>query len=744
MAKLNNPYTFFNTLGIRIPMLPLTQYERWIKGVSSKKDYQLIWKQAVVKEAIYLSSPVVYKELEQWLVLGNQISDEKARRLEHTFIKYLSRMSSRCTPFGLFAGCILGTFDQEEEEVVPVSYEKYKRSTRLDMNVLVALGQELAKDVVIRKQLKWYPNNSIYRIGDQYRYMEYTYDENYRRRYSLEAVMQRTYLDKILNKAEEGASIITLASEITDRDITIEEATAFVEELIHYQILVSELEPTVTGADFMSQLQKTLQLVPGTTLWKEKINKWKEKLAILDRKLGNSIEDYLQLTKEIRELIPLHKEVSYLFQTDLFPVLEKNKVSKRIGYVLQRMIPVFYAITAKTKKTALERFKDSFVERYETKEVPLTIALDTETGIGYGSVAVDDTPFLDGISVPGVKQETVYQWTDQEEWWLRELEKANGSYSMSIDELPIEREVDWQQLPDTLSAMVQLITVEGKQRLVCKGVSGGATRLFGRFSSTDEEMQAFATTISAQEQMMEEECILAEIVHLPEARTGNIIQRAQLRSYEIPYLGRASVSPPYQLPISDLWVSVRQGKLVLYSKKNKKQVIPCLSNAHNYGNLHALPIYHFLCDMQGQQKQNYLGFQWGEIAEKRSFLPRVTYKNVIVSRARWRIVIADLKKILEATNEKDWVEEITRWRIAKQMPDRVQLVEGDNVLLIHLEVLESLQMFWAMVKKRKYIIIREFLSDVAMPLVAREKDSYAHELIVSFYKSSDKSKNECH
>jgi hypothetical protein len=46
--------------------------------------------------------------------------------------------------------------------------------------------------------------------------------------------------------------------------------------------------------------------------------------------------------------------------------------------------------------------------------------------------------------------------------------------------------------------------------------------------------------------------ILAEIVHIPESRTGNILRRPILRDYEIAYLSNSGVSRDYTLDINDL------------------------------------------------------------------------------------------------------------------------------------------------------------------------------------------------
>ncbi|QBA20884.1 hypothetical protein EU348_06665 [Chryseobacterium indologenes] len=57
-------------------------------------------------------------------------------------------------------------------------------------------------------------------------------------------------LQQVLNFSKEGKTILQIAEILIDKRITQEEAIEFVEELINNQVLVSELEPNVSGNDF--------------------------------------------------------------------------------------------------------------------------------------------------------------------------------------------------------------------------------------------------------------------------------------------------------------------------------------------------------------------------------------------------------------------------------------------------------------------------------------------------------------
>ncbi len=162
-------------------------------------------------------------------------------------------------------------------------------------------------------------------------------------------------------------------------------------------------------------------------------------------------------------------------------------------------------------------------------------------------------------------------------------------------------------LPESFSVMVALVSrsQEALQRgdfeVIFKGGTGpSSARSFGRFCSEDPLMESLVRTALRDEEAQHVGCIYAEIVYLPEGRLGNVLSRPTLRDYEIVYLGRSGASADKQLSPDDLLVGMRDGEIVLYSKRLKRRILPRLSSAHSYSNPNLSPIYRFLCDLQNQ------------------------------------------------------------------------------------------------------------------------------------------------
>ena len=233
--------------------------------------------------------------------------------------------------------------------------------------------------------------------------------------------------------------------------------------------------------------------------------------------------------------------------------------------------------------------------------------------------------------------------------------------------------------------------------------------------------------VTAIENQLHPDKIIAEIVHLPQARTGNILYRNFKREYEIPYLGNASVDRDHQIQIDDLYVSVKAGKVILRSKRLNKETIPRLSNAHNFGS-NALPIYHFLCDLQDQNSFGF-GFSWGGLQDEFDFLPRLNYKEVVLSRATWNINKEAIDKIL-ASPETKAVQTVREFQATRNIADIVYLTQGDNEVLINFKNDLSCMVFYFMLKGERFIQLKEFLftEDTIT-------GNYCNEIIISAHKT---------
>ena len=737
-------YKNFDKFILRAPLFSLNHVQSIFAGKNtSDEEIKEVCKNTDVQEAIFLASPSLHGQLIRWL--NNELSNQKdIERLKESVTKYILRMGSRCTPFGLFAGYGLGKIGDNNKIELGES-QSYYGHLRLDMNYLCALAIDLAKIPEIKEQIKFYANTSIYKSGEKLRYVEYRYI-NSKRNHFVIGVENSDYLQLVLNAAKNGATIQGLANLLVDDEISFDEAKSFVEELIENQLLVSELEPSVTGAEFLNQIIDILKPLKKIDNIINLLQEFEQDIEnIRNKPIGIDSVIYMKIAEKLLKLNTKY-ELKYLFQTDLVISGNDIELSHNISNDVLKGVEIMNRLTPKRENENLSKFKEAFYERYEEREVPLLQALDIESGVGYiqNTGSGDLNPLVDDLVIPASNQQNDYniKWNKVQSLLLK---KYNETLSKGLNELEITDEdvkdftANWDDLPSTFNAMVEIIesSKDDKNPLISFSSAGGSSsaNLLGRFCHSSKDLFDYVNKITEKEKEIHENVILAEIVHLPESRTGNILLRPKLRDFEIPYLAKSSVPKENQISIEDLVVSVKYGKrVVLRSKSLNKEIIPRLSNAHNFS-YNALPVYQFLCDLQTQDLRGGVGFNWGALSNEYSYLPRVKYKNIVLSEATWNIRKEDFKKIIEAKDEVGIEKEAKLWKKQFNLPDYVLLVDGDNELLLHLNNMLCIKTLISLVKKRSTFQLKEFLFNAENTIVKRGHDGFANQLVFSFFKS---------
>ena len=708
----------------------LNDFHHQLSGHSPEELLKGYFSNHLAQESIFVASPALYDRFQRWLA-GEKLTE--SHKLLITLYKYFVRSSTRSTPYGLFSGCSFGKIGAET--TFKLSNENpFIRHTKIDFECLIAIKEWLIEQSSIQAQLKLFPNSSLYKVGENYRYVE-EFREDLQRNYFISSIEGNDYLNLIFNLAKSGARIEDLTDLLVNADIESSEARDFIMQLIENKILVFDIETVITGPDFLQALLVKLESLQETSQLTFQL---KEFQMMLDR-ADDRINMYNLLRPKIDRMTSSPTKQDFI-QVDTFYSYSQNSIKAEVIQHIQRLLTKLMALNQPNVNPDLEEFKKRFRRRYEDEEVSLIHVLDQEIGIGYGSfssMGASYTPMIDALTMPASGNS---QKTHVVNWWQKfVLEKYTNTIRGNSEILELT-DADLEDIASNQPAGNQPVGFsfytfgnlladspesvdDGNftfNLIACKGPS--AVNIISRFYEESSELSRHLEKCIRQEEMHNPDVVFAEIIYCPDSRAGNIMARPSLYRYEIPYMGKSSVGTDFQIPVQDLLISVRSGKIVLRSRRLNKRVIPRLSNAHNYRT--GLPIYRFLCDLQHQDSYVNIGFDW-DILQDQAYLPQVKYKNIILSRASW-LLQADSLNLNDPTH-------LAQKLKSMGVPSQFVIAAGDNELFVDSSIPFSLQLLSQTLQKEQTVRIKEFLSVPENCFLQHNGQKYASELVLPFW-----------
>jgi lantibiotic biosynthesis protein len=453
------------------------------------------------------------------------------------------------------------------------------------------------------------------------------------------------------------------------------------------------------------------------------------------------------LTGRRRSVLELNRAFPHLSKTGaplyLNLMLGKVKGGLHRGYqkkllegveCLNRLLPM-------QVPQGLQQFADTYRKKFEGRALPLLVALDPELGVGYEALA-------SGYSRPRLLRDLdfrqadtghpVLEWTPahallQEKWNARPHPGAAIQLvEQDLERLPPENRPG--VLPPTTSV---LFRVKDDRVFIEQAGGASAAALAGRFTPLDEEINSLARAIAAQEQQASPGVVFAEIAHVSDMHTANIDRREVSRDFEIPVLVQSTLPAERQLALSDLWVKVEAGQVILFSEKLQKVIVPRLSSAFNYLR-NDLAVFRFLCDLQYQGLKANLTLDLSSFFPGMRFYPRVAFKSAVLHLATWHLKKEDYASVTGTAGEQG-LQQVRELASRQGWPRCIALTEHDHQLVIDLQQAEDLVLLRQALQKKEQVVIREFpFLDVSAPVVAdTEKRPYIHQFLAALYREQE-------
>lgn len=667
-----------------------------------RKQIETLIRQEFFQEAIYYASPDLYSELMKYL--EGTLPEKKTQKMIATIYKYAERINCRCTPFGLFAFCIVGHYSKKTD--IPTN-NGLKFHYRYDCQFLYDYTLYIIRSASpeLLQTLSVCANQTCLTVSEHIR----MHARNEAGAVTEIRVKRTDLLEFILDTVKSGVECSQLVKSCLDEyEIKESELLEYIRSLILKGVLISDFQVETTGEDNLSRImdkwgEMDIPLLPelvSTMQVLQNATDFSEKKSVLE-----------SLYDKSRQL-GINVKRNQMIQVDTYGTTEIG-IDERVRESITEWFYFLQSICAPTGNP-LANFMNRFTVRYESMSVPLLKVLDKQIGIGYNSGFPSHSSLIDRIYMtPGNHQSSStvksYNFTIMEQAVLARLIEVGSlaAKRIGLDKADFKKyvKISHSDYCQSFSCMFSIIGYNDNGP-VLNGIhfSGpSATCLLTRFADGHDGIRQIVEDVAKKEQNSMADIALAEISHLSRPHSGNVQIRPDLRDFIIPYLAYSRYVSDRMIDIKDLMVSIVGGKVKLVSDRLGKEVCPCFSSAYNY-KFGTSELYQFLGDVQRQNATKMLSCQLDSLLMMLGRLPRVSYKNIIVSAESW---IVD-----NMWEGNDFIQGMDRFRSQHEklgMPRFLAFNQGDNYFIVDENSDVSLREFFNLTKKMKKITLSEFL-----------------------------------
>jgi class I lanthipeptide synthase len=665
---------------VRAPILPVEAY------LALAPDDELAPRDPLVRTALAVGSRDLLDQLERPGSHGNK----ETRRLRAKLQRYLIRMSTRPTPYGLFAG--VGLAELGDATDLRIADTPPRTRTRPDMQWLLDLVGRLEARPEVRRELRVFANPAVVQRGD------------------------RAYLDERarLGEAGDGAPVAIRATAAARRALAVartpvpwaqladdllampgatrDKVERMLEELFEQTFLLSELRPPLTHpsparhvADCLVGVAPAARERAALAAMLDAMTEWDE-LAIAERPAA-----YRSMAALAREAVPDYDDAPA--QTDTALALESGQVHAAVAKEAAKAAELLLRLNPSAPGTGpLDGYRQAFVGRYGAdREVPLLDLLDRDHGLG--------PPYGHGWTGAGVDQaalavrnQTLRRLAVDA---LRERRRV-----VALDDATLDRLALGSGTPETapLSLDVAVFVLARSTAAIDAGEfelligpnlgAQEAGRNLGRFADLLGEPGREALVAVAAAESSQEHEVAVELVYLPRrARSANVVIRPAIHRHEIAVGTMPGVGAEDAIALSEVLIGVRDGRFYARSPGLEGDL---RVHAGHMLNPHQAPVAcRFLEELAHDGRVPFSSFQWGPATEL-PFLPRVRVGRINLAAAQWQIDCS-IRDASLAPSDESFAVALDRWREAWMVPRHVYLAFADNRLLLDLEAPEQVE-----------------------------------------------------
>lgn len=671
-------------------------------------------------------------------------TDIVSEKILFSYLKYYIRYCSRSTPFGLFSAYGISRLENSNENSIVLDETQVK--SRISLSYIYELCSEIIKNTNLWPSFVLFPNQTIYSIGDSLRFNELYFEGNIIN-YRLSSVDVNDVLDEILKISANGIPYKVLQEKVKEFGYDEDEVSEYLNDLLENNVIIPDIFPSPASNKYVEEFLNNLSKIPNNL---EKIFvKGKETTV---QEIVTEVSGMLQIIDSM-----FSKDSAYQYEETILQDSVKydivtfrnakahldHKLFYNITNTLQSLS--YLNLSKRGKETSLGNFIKEFTDKFGESEIPLLQVVDSELGIFNDRVNSISTPLLEDINLTSGRMDMEYKFNKVDKLLFEKYEDAirNNKYEIIIskDECKQFNENRRPLLNQTLNCNVSFYKDQNSEVVtVINGAFGSsAINNVGRFSFGSDELKKFTEEIVEIEYNLSSDSIeFAEIIDLPHLKHGNLVVRESFLKSEIPInIAKTSHNGKTKISLADIYVSLRNGDVILRDARSGKVIIPRLSNSHNFQLQNLSNIYRFLSLVQIQWDES-VNFSWGFIDNFAKFKPRVIIEKTIVKEATWTFNSVDLEFLKEDVQNGS-IQGFLNFRKSWKIPEQIFLIEGDNKLFFDFSSAIYSRLFINLISKKNDITIIENLLQDYKSIVKINDKSYFSELIIPVIFSSDNS-----
>ncbi|WDF49014.1 thiopeptide-type bacteriocin biosynthesis protein [Paenibacillus sp. KACC 21273] len=623
-----------------------------------------IIKDDIYMERILIASPELYKELKKI----NSAEKNINKNIIEKCLKYLIRMSSRSMPFGLFSGVSPLTFEHSDSN--PTSFKKVRVSIEW-LNIVTSL---IESNTTTSSNIEL-EINSLTREIEQNLIIDRLVNKQLKRT----EIKINKFISVLIKFIEKPKSINEILIHLSDgSDHQKNKILNLLKLLLNHDILVSNIRP-----ESIAIKKDVLESLISKCDEKEVLYFELKEIAELIQKyenteIGKGISLYNDLVKKM-SLICKHKRYIVV---DLFLDNKLSVLSKDIGEKVLRDTE-FLSFNLYSYQQNWQQYFEKFIEKYGYyNELPLLDLLDPDYGLGkidFNKHTTKNTMLLERYMLSKIQQANIENKDIIE---LTEIDKKNFR-NMNRDPINFKLKADYD-------IKFGIVEEQGEQKFILdeQNFSLRKGSFTGRFKSDYEY-----TCIDQSNQTY----IQAELNAVPD-NYADIGITYNAPSFQINITSTSQIDPKDRnINVKDLYVGATPSGLYIKSLKLNKEIIPVTTHLLQYINFNENPVLLFLAEFSNYKYSMPRNLTFPSLYTL-NYIPRIEYKNIIISPKRWNILWEDMNSYIQNNNCTEM--EFLEWFISLySVDDVVHILDGDKRLPIYVKT--ELGISFLLVKLKK-------------------------------------------